>query len=223
MKPEDLKRPFLFAERRVLLHDRVFFIPERVQSSGFILPRWQEIFDNTNPVKIEYCSGNGAWIAAQARAYPQFNWVAVEKKWSRVQKIWSKMKNHELSNLLIVSGEAFQATSEYITAASIAEVFVNFPDPWPKKKHWKNRLIQQPFLQEIKRILLPSGSMTLVTDDPEYSRVMIREVAQNKKFSSCFPDPFYCTDLPGYGSSYFEELWRAKGKEIRYHKFMRHD
>lgn len=223
MKPDDLKLPFKWSERTVVIHDRVFFVPQRLKTyKNYTFPGWTstDFFGNDRPIKIEYCSGNGAWITAQALAHPQFNWIAVEMKWPRVKKIWSKTKNHSLSNLIVVCGEALHTTSLYLPDASVTEVFVNFPDPWPKKRHWKHRLINDQFLQEMMRILTLNGSMTFVTDDVDYSDVMVKEMHLMKNvFLSSFPPPFFATELSGYGSSYFEDLWRSKGRQIRYHRF----
>lgn len=220
MKPEDLKIPFKWDERCVLLQDRILYVPpfyDRYET--YKLPDWKELFGNSHPIEVEYCSGNGAWIAAKAVQYPMTNWVAVERKFERVRKIWAKMINHKLNNLLVVCGEALTTSRHYFPASSLREIYINFPDPWPKKRHWKNRIIQPDFIAEVERTLLPGGRLTVVTDDIPYSEVILQEMAKNTKFSNPFNEPGYRFEYPGYGSSYFEDLWRSKGKQIRYHQF----
>lgn len=183
---------------------------------GFADP---QVFGNDHPVLIEYCSGNGDWIVDKALQNPQFNWIAVEMQFDRVRKIWSKMKNSGIDNLLIISGEALTFSRFYLPPASIDEVFVNFPDPWPKRSHAKHRLIQRPFIDECARVVKEGGNATLVTDDKDYSEQMIAEMTQHPNWRSRFPDPKFTTEWPGYGGSFFETLWRAKGCTIRYHQF----
>jgi len=222
MKPDDLKSPFTWDERRVMVQDRIWYVPNQYENfNSFTFPGWNSplFFDNSNPVCIEYCSGNGAWVAVKARMNPQYNWVAVELKFERVRKIWSKLKNFQLTNLMAVCGEGYRLTRHYIPDASIHSVFINFPDPWPKKRHAKHRIVQPSFVNEIIRILHPGGVLTMVTDDADYSRVMIDVVLQFSEFESEFADPYYVTDYPEYGTSYFEDLWRQKGKNIHYHSF----
>lgn len=222
MRPEDFRRPFSWDKRHVLVHDRVWYVPEFYdQYQTYQFPGWDhpDLFGNTAPVHVEYCSGNGAWIAAKAEANPNSNWVAIEKKLERVGKIWSKLKNMKLNNLLVLCGEAFTATSHYFPAESISEVYINFPDPWPKTRHAKHRLIQPRFLEELRRILKVGHSTTFVTDDDDYSKWTINTFQKHEGFESCFPAPHYVTGHENYGSSYFEELWREQGKVIRYHKF----
>lgn len=224
MKPEDLIPPFPKSERKIVIHDRVWYLPDpHLAENNFIFPGWHhpDLFSNTNPVCIEYCSGNGAWIAAQAQAHPEINWVAIEKKFMRVRKIWSKIKNLELNNLIVVCGEAFRATHTQFPSACAADVFINFPDPWPKKRHAKHRLIQPLFVQELARILQTDKRVTFVTDDPDYSQEVIGVFLSDASFRSHYPAPFFSTDENHYGTSYFEELWRSKGKTIRYHRFLK--
>jgi tRNA (guanine-N7-)-methyltransferase len=225
MKPKDLRSPFARGEKmRFLLQDGVLYLPKLVcEESAFSFPGFSssECFGNDNPICIEYCSGNGNWIVERAQQMPHKNWVAVEMKFKRVQKIWSKKQNHHLHNLFIFCGEALEATRRFINDASVEEVYVNFPDPWPKKRHAKNRLIQEPFISEVQRILKPSGSLTLVTDDIPYSEQMIETVLAEKSFSSRCPAPYYQLNPENYGASYFDTLWREKGKDIRFHQFIK--
>lgn len=226
MKPEDLQSPFTWAERHVVVQDRVWYVPNQYEDfASFSFPGWEHslFFDQEKPICLEYCSGNGAWIAAKAKEQPQYNWVAVELKFDRVRKIWSKIKNFELPNLLAVCGEGYRITQHYIPNASVFAVFINFPDPWPKKRHAKHRIVQASFIEQIHRILQPGGVLTMVTDDSSYSREMVDVLLQFSCFESLFPHPFYVTEYSSYGTSYFEDLWRQKGKQIHYHAFRKID
>lgn len=222
MKPSQLKAPFSWSSRKVLVEDQIFYVPTRCENyDDFKFPGWKDplFFGNENPILIEYCSGNGAWIALKAKENPHLNWVAVEKKFMRVRKIWAKIQNLGLKNLIAICGEAYGATWRYFPDNSFVGAYINFPDPWPKKRHAKHRLIRPEFVQEIWRILKPKTTFTLVTDDPDYSTRMIAEMGKHDGFSSLHPDPFYIADIPGYGTSYFDQLWREKGKMIRFHQY----
>ncbi len=172
-------------------------------------------------VSVDYCSGNGDWIVEQAQRYPQINWVAIEKKFPRIRKIWSKRENLSLANLFLICGEGETATKYYFPTDSVAGIYINFPDPWPKLRHAKHRLIQSPFVQELGRILEKGQSLFFVTDDSAYSEQFRKEMSHSTMFSPLNPAPHYRTEYPEYGTSYFEDLWREKGKEIRYHIYTR--
>lgn len=224
MKPEDLIPPFAKDQRQIVIHDRVWYLPDsRLANNHFLFPGWehQNLFGNKNPVCIEYCSGNGAWIAAQALAFPHLNWVAVEKKFIRVRKIWSKIKNLNLKNLIVVCGEALRLTQNYLPPKSTSNIYINFPDPWPKKRHAKHRLIQPAFVSELARIMQSGQMMTFVTDDADYSDETIGVFLSDVNFKSYYEKPYFSTEESDYGTSYFEELWRSKGRTIRYHRFIK--
>jgi len=224
MKPVNLKVPFSWDDRQIIIEDHVWYVPSyQAIPQPFTFPGWDHpsVFGNSNPVIFEYCSGNGAWIAAKAAENPHLNWVAIEKKFVRARKIWSKIKNHQLTNLFVICGEGYLVTNRYIADNSISSIYMNFPDPWPKNKHAKNRLIQDGFIDEIARILKPEGHFTFVTDDPTYSEWTIDVVSRHLLMKNCCPSPFYATEMEGYGTSYFDQLWREKGKTIRYHQFQK--
>lgn len=222
MRPENLKSPFKWDERRVLLQDRILYVPEYYDKyDEFVFPGWESLFANSNPLHIEYCSGNGAWIAERARLNPNINYVAIEKKFPRIRKIWSKIHNLKLDNLIGICGEGMRVTLQYFPHESVDGVFINFPDPWPKTRHAKHRIVQAPFVAEMARIMKKGSLLTMVTDDADYSSWMIAVMNGHTGFKSIHPAPFYIQDMEEYGSSYFEELWVGKGKTIRYHQFAR--
>lgn len=218
---QTLKHPFEWHDRKVLLQDGILFVPELLEHYEPMEISSEAIFGNKAPLHVEYCSGNGAWIASKAVEFPNVNWIAIEKKFERSAKIWARAKRERLKNLLVVCGEGLTVTERYIQEGSIAQVFVNFPDPWPKKRHWKHRIIGESFLNQVHRALDPAGYLTFVTDDDDYSKVMTEELTLSKKFSPLAPEPYYLTALPGYGSSFFEQMWRAQGKNIYYHQWER--
>lgn len=223
MKPKDLRFPFPWEERKPFLQDGVLFVPKFYERHGeWKFPHFSDadLFGNQNPVFIEYCSGNGSWIVQKAMENPDQNWIAVERKFERVQKIWARGKNNNLSNLLIVCGEALDFTRYYLSEEHpICAAYVNFPDPWPKEKHAKHRLLQGQFICELHRTIQKNGSLTVVTDDTVYRDQVCNEMLKTSYWHAMFSQPFFITEWPGYGSSYFEDLWRKKGKEIFYLQF----
>lgn len=218
-KASDLRIPFTWENRYPVLLDRCLYIPSYYPHHE----NWKEIpwedpslFGNQNPVAIEYCSGNGQWIGLQAKNQPHLNWVAVEKRFDRARKIWALLHRENVSNLIVVCAEAVLFTRYYVPRRSIAKVFVNFPDPWPKLRHAKHRLIRGEFLEEVEKILQPGGKAFFTTDDKPYVDQMLEAVFQRPLWKPEMADPYFATDLPDFGSSYFSTLWKKKGRTI-YH------
>lgn len=203
----DLKIPFKWIDRRPVLLEKFFYIPGAFDHISQTVP----FFEKEQPLIIEYCSGNGQWVADRAFQNPHLNWLAVEKKFERARKIWLKLHRQELTNLCVVCGEGLIFT-RYYAPDSVSEVYVNFPDPWPKRRHGKHRLIDQEFLTELGRILKPQGRVTCVTDFPAYAQEMQKEFQKSSNWRLLF----YSHEWPDYGRSFFNDLWVGKGRTIHY-------
>lgn len=219
---EKLKWPFTWEKRCPLLLDRVLYVPEHYDRHE----EWErvpfdhpEYFGNRNEIFIEYCAGNGAWIVEMALKHPELNWIGVDYEFERVKKIWARMKRFKVANLIVVSGEALTFTRHYLPSECVQGVYVNFPDPWPKPKHAKNRLFQPAFIEEMGRVVKKGGKGIFVTDDLVYQEQISFEMQQASFWKPTFKEPFFVTEWPGYGTSYFDALWRKKGKTIHYFQF----
>lgn len=110
-------------------------------------------------------------------------------------------------------------TKQFIPTSSVHEVYVNFPDPWPKRRHEKHRIINPEFVSELARILHPHATATLVTDDKDYSDIMIDEMLKHPQFESVFAPPHFQQAPVEYGTSFFDTLFRDHDRLIRMHQF----
>lgn len=214
--------PLQVIENEFFYNDRLIYIPPdyKHQPSGLL---WEDrkIFGNLNPISIEYCSGNGDWIVERAKQFPEKNWVAVEMRHSRASKILKRIKKEALSNLVVVCSEAWTFTRHYLPNQCIEKVFINFPDPWPKRRHRKNRLVQPRFLTELSRTLQRGGTVVFVTDDADYLQETLSLFSSHAHFQPKYPSPHYIVQPIDYGTSWFEDFWRKQGRDITYTEFMR--
>ncbi|WP_213357497.1 tRNA (guanine(46)-N(7))-methyltransferase TrmB [Chlamydiifrater phoenicopteri] len=220
MRPKDLPLPFDRSRQHVLIRDGILFIPSYSNSESddlFSMPSWGELFSENNPICCEICSGNGDWIIDQAENFSYKNWVAVERRFDRIRKIWSKRENRGLQNLFLVCGEAQVFFRKFVLEASFSEVHVNFPDPWPKLRHHKHRLFQTDFVDDLAKAMCDRGTLSLVTDHEDFLRTSLGSIM--KRFSPQQIAPYYEEIESNYGNSWFENLWRMKGKKIFQAKF----
>lgn len=222
MKPKDLISPFQEKEKSVQLDliERIFYVPHRTARGNESLC-FKNLFPTEAPIHLEFCSGNGEWICQKALDNPQTNWLALEMRFDRVRKIWSKMKNRGIKNLFILCGEALDLSKHYIPKESVDAISINFPDPWPKKRHAKHRLIQSPFLDELSRILKPEGFIDTLTDDLPYFEQIADCFMQHQSFISLIPAPYYTQSIENYGASYFMNLWKEKKRSFYFSKFQK--
>lgn len=220
-RPKDLHSPTRSVSSPVIIQDRVWYLPARADLSYFTFPGWisPSLFESPSPIIVEYCSGNGSWIAEKALKNPQNNYLAVEMRFDRTRKIWSKIKNLNLKNLVVACAEGLSLSKNFFPPSSIHQIFVNFPDPWPKKRHAKHRIICPLFFLEAARTLQDGGLLTFVTDDEPYSALFSELVdTLEGPLQQTLPPPGYTTPPEDYGTSFFDSLFRGQGKEIRYHE-----
>ena len=208
---KDLIIPFSWPDRRPILLDRFFYVPANYPYTSETIP----FFEKEQKILIEYCSGNGQWIGARAKQNPHLNFLAVEKDFERARQIWLTSHRERLPNLATACAEGVIFTRYYAPVAE--EIFVNFPDPWPKLRHAKHRIIRVEFLLELLRIVRVGGRATCVTDDPGYAEQMLKE------FSLCpqWKFLFNVNEWPDYGRSFFNDLWRKRGRNIHYLSYER--
>jgi tRNA (guanine-N7-)-methyltransferase len=129
---------------------------------------WREIFANDHPVELEIGAGKGTFLVAIAQAKPEHNFVGIEYAKAYADFAADRFRRRGLDNARLVHAEASWWIRCHVPDASLAAVHIYFPDPWPKTRHHKRRLIQLPFLKEVHRILVPGGKLRLVTDHADY-------------------------------------------------------
>ena len=133
------------------------------------------LFSVTQPLEVELGSGDGSFIAQYAKANPQNNFLGVERLLGRLRKIDRKGQRAGLKNLRLLRIEAAYFLEYLLPPQSIRALHLYFPDPWPKRKHRKNRLVNERYPDLAKRVLIAGGDVFLRTDHVEYFAQM-REV-----------------------------------------------
>lgn len=133
--------------------------------------RWQERFGNDHPIHIEIGMGKGQFITGMAKANPDINYIGIEMQISVVSIALDKLIAEEIPNvqLLHVDGSAL---TNYFADHEVDQIYLNFSDPWPKKKHEKRRLTSKAFLTVDEQIIRPNGEIHFKTDNQglfEYS------------------------------------------------------
>ena len=135
------------------------------------LPRpvnWAEIFGNDHPVEIEVGMGKGTFVTEQAKARPDVNFLGIEYARWYWRYASDRLRRNRCLNARAVRAEALYFLREFLPEASVSVLHIYFPDPWPKKRHHKRRLIQPPFMQIVNRILMVGGRLQVVTDHLDY-------------------------------------------------------
>jgi tRNA (guanine-N7-)-methyltransferase len=134
-----------------------------------------QIFGRSGPVQIEIGSGRATFLVSQAKAEPEVNFLGIE--WAR--KYWrhaiDRIGRWGLTNVRIVRADAPVFLRDFVPEGSIDGFHIYFPDPWPKKRHHKRRLLQASNLEVLLRCLKPGGEIRIATDHADYYE-QIRQV-----------------------------------------------
>jgi len=150
---------------------------------------WRDLFLTPQPVEVELGSGDGSFLAQYARLHPERNFLGVERLLGRARKLERKALRAGLTNLRIIRLEAGYLTQYLLPHHSVEVFHIYFPDPWPKKKHHKNRLINERFVQILAQILIPAGWVHIRTDDAGYFDWIQTAFASNTGFVRQSPPP----------------------------------
>jgi tRNA (guanine-N7-)-methyltransferase len=128
-----------------------------------------EKIESRKPLVLEIGSGMGETTFAIAKAHPEADFVAVEVHGPGVGSLLNRIEKENLKNLRVVRHDAVEVLERMVADRSLAAVHLFFPDPWPKKRHHKRRLVQPAFISLLRRKLKPGGLVHAATDWPEYA------------------------------------------------------
>ena len=135
------------------------------------------LFAKAQPLEIEIGSGDGSFLATYAKQHPERNFFGIERLLGRMRKLDRKGLRAGLANLRLLSIEAGYFLKYLAPDACATALHVYFPDPWPKRKHRRHRLINEEFPALARRLLAPGGVVYLRTDDADYFTQMQRVFA----------------------------------------------
>lgn len=177
------------------------------------LLNFEEIFGNRNPVHIEIGSGKGEFLSKKALAHPEINYIGIELKPERIISILRKLDLEQQHNVRITNLYVDKDITKVILAESVDVIYIQHPDPWPKRKHHKNRLIQDNFIDALKLMLKPKGTVEIATDHPAYSEWIIKHFQKREDFESLFENGFTMDRQDNHIETYFEEVKSLEGFE----------
>ena len=175
--------------------------------------KWQEIFGNTHPIHIEVGSGKGAFITGMAKANPNINYIGIDIQKSVLSYALDKVLATDVPNIKLLWVDGSDLTN-YFSDGEIDRLYLNFSDPWPKKRHEKRRLTYKSFLDTFKQILPKNGEIHFKTDNRglfEYSLVSFSQYGM--KLNDVWLD-LHASDFEGNVMTEYEQKFSSKGQVI---------
>jgi tRNA (guanine-N7-)-methyltransferase len=179
------------------------------EAGDFVRIDSREVFENSNPLEVDVGSGKGRFMVARALGHPGVNFLGIERQPGRVYSTAKKAFRHGLCNVRLARVEAFSGISEMLADESVSTFYIFFPDPWPKRRHHRRRLINTEFLGVLHGKLCTGGVIHFASDHMEYAGVVEKLFAEDDRFEVVepfVPTPDECTD--------FEVIFAGQNKPI---------
>ena len=175
--------------------------------------RWQEIFGNDHPIHVEVGSGKGAFVSGMAKANPEINYIGIDIQKSVLSYALDKVIATDVPNIKLLWVDGSDLT-DYFEEGEIDRLYLNFSDPWPKKRHEKRRLTYQSFLATYQQILPENGEIHFKTDNRglfEYSLVSFSQYGM--KLKGVWLD-LHASDFKDNVLTEYEQKFANKGQVI---------
>lgn len=186
------------------------YVPQQAET---LRGNWQSRFEKVQPIHIEVGSGKGRFITEMAKAHPNINYISIEIQTSVIVNVLDHQLREQLPNLQILHADGRDLTN-YFADGEIAQVYLNFSDPWPKKRHAKRRLTSPDFLKQYETILVKGGEIHFKTDNQglfEYSLASMSQYGMH--FKQVWLD-LHASSYEGNIETEYEMKFAAKGQRI---------
>ncbi len=186
------------------------------------LGKWKELFKNDGEIYLEIGAGKGDFICQMAKKYPEYNFIAIEGNRSVLYKALQKLAG-KIDNLFFIPGFV-DDVKEWFGEGEISGIYLNFSDPWPKKRLAKKRLTHRNKIINYFHILTQNGTIEFKTDNDEFFEYSLREaISQNITLSKLSRDLHKGDMAKNNVMTEYEKKFSSRGKSINYFKITKGD
>jgi tRNA (guanine-N7-)-methyltransferase len=175
---------------------------------------WQAVFGNDRPLALEIGCGIGDFLVQTAVDQPERNYLAIDYYNKGCDKTCRRLERAGTTNVRVLRVEARQFIADHLVPGSLQAVYINCPDPWPKQRHRKRRLVNRQFLEFLRPYLTIGGEFYFATDFDDYGLEVAEFMAGVPGFANCLAPDRYCHELAGYHLSKYMRKFMAEGKKI---------
>lgn len=174
----------------------------------------EQLFGRRAPLGMEIGIGGGEAVMALARNHPGWDWLGLDVYAPGLGKLLLRLEEEPLPNLRMAKADAVAFLEERLPADSLDAVYIFFPDPWPKARHHKRRLIQAPFLALLASRMPPGADLFLATDWPDYAQWMVEVLEADPHFANVHGPGAWAPRCPDRPPTKFEERGEERGHEV---------
>ncbi len=171
-------------------------------------------FGRRAPRTLEIGFGNGDHLATLATRHPERDYLGIEVHRPGVGRLLLSCNAQGSRNVRVICRDAVEVLEHVLPAASFDEVLLLFPDPWPKKRHHKRRIVQAPFIALVAKVLAPGGVFRLATDWEPYAEEMLARLNAARDFENLAPDGGYAARDESRAATRFERRGQRLGHGV---------
>ena len=193
-----------------ILHNTDYVVENEKEYKG----KWKVYFSNKNDIYIEIGMGKGDFIIKNALSYPNINFIGIEKYSSVLARAVQKLEGQEISNLKLIRMDAKEI--EDVFSNEVSRIYLNFSDPWPKKRQAKRRLTSEDFLKRYENIFKGSKEIILKTDNMGLFEFSIESLSKFGYTLERVSLDLHNSDIEDNIMTEYEEKFSSKGNKIYY-------
>ena len=176
--------------------------------------KWKEVFNNDNPIHIEIGMGKGDFIIENALTYPNINFIGIEKYSSVLARAIEKLNDKDIPNLRLIRMDA--NFIEEVFNNEVDVIYLNFSDPWPKKRTAKRRLTSDNFLEKYKSIFKKDNIIIMKTDNMNLFEYSLESLSRNGYVLEKVSLDLHNSDIENNIETEYERKFVLKGNNIYY-------
>ena len=172
------------------------------------------LYGRDAPRTLEIGFGNGENLAALAQAHPERDYLGIEVHRPGVGRLLRALESQRLTNVRLICHDAVEVLAQQIPAQWLQEILIFFPDPWPKKRHHKRRLVQQAFARQLAERLAAGGVLRVATDWQPYALEMLATLASIAQLQNLAADGAFVARPAERRATRFEQRGTRLGHEV---------
>jgi tRNA (guanine-N7-)-methyltransferase len=201
-------------QRMILINSPYFISEENLHK----VDDWSEVFGNDHPLSLEIGCGTGHFVVECARRNPERNYLAIDIFNRGCFKTCNRVEQAGLTNVRVARAEARFLMAHFLPPNSLSQIFINCPDPWPKKRHRRRRLVNEPFLDLARYVLKRDGDLYFTSDFEDYAVEVAMRATEHPNFSQARPAPV-ALDIEGYPRSKYMRRFLDRNEPIYFVHF----
>ncbi len=173
------------------------------------------------PMVVEIGFGRGEFLRNLAETRPEAAHVGVDVSMKRVLKMARRLARSEIRNIRLVEGTGEEMVRELLPESSVETFWINFSDPWPKKRHHRRRLIQPSFLRDLALRLQPGGSVEISTDHQGYAAWIDEALVAEPLLENAHASQPFLREVPGRMRTAYQLEWLREGRPLCFWTYRR--